>query len=261
MPVDELGRRAARDLRAAVAGLDENAALVSVTSPGRKHSMGTRLVVVCVAAALLVVAAATLRAQLSPGSTVSPAGDLAGAIVGQGLSVPLEFTVPEGWDATTNGAFLQLSPVDGSDRLITVTPAGRTFDPPTYTSPPSYATLSKPADYVLWTLTHPALEVRNRFGGYGEGYDTSQMDLLLTGSNAASSPDSARVFVPLVPLPGVPDRITISDDDETFRWIVVSTRDGIVLVAAQSATPRDTALWDGINELVQSLKIVPPSRD
>jgi hypothetical protein len=253
MPVDELGRRAARDLRAAAAGLDENAALATVTdrSRNRNHRTVARVVVVCAVAALVFLAAAAVRAQLEPGSTVSPAGQVAGAIVGRGLSVPARLTVPSGWVATRDGAYVRLVPADGSDRSITVTPADRAFDPP------DYARLTTPADFTMWSKAHPALTVTNAAGGpWGGHWVSTQMDLALNDSAAAQHPyPSSTHVVPLVPLPGDGTRIAISDDDQTFRWAIVTTRDGDLLIAARSATPRDRFLWDGFNALAASLRL------
>jgi hypothetical protein len=250
MPVDDLGRRAANELRAAAALSDEIAALQAVTGTGRPRWSGPRLIVVCVIAALLVVSAAVVRVQLNPGASVSPAGQLAGTVVGEGLSVPVRFTVPADWTSPTDGAYVQLLPADGSDRSMTVTPATLAFDPPGYT------TTSRPTDWILWTLSHPGLEVRGRFGDYGDGWEGSYMTLLLSGT--ATSPQiTDRQVVPLVPLPGDAGSITISDDDQTFYWAVVTTREGRTLVAGRSSIPNDTELWDAFFAALKSIQAVP----
>ena len=251
MSVDDLGRRATDELRAAAARSDEIAAMEAVLGSRPTRWSGARLVAVCAVAALLVAGAAVVRAQLNPSASVSPAGQLVGTVVGQGMSLPVGLTVPADWVASTNSGYVRLVPADGSDRSITITPADKAFDPP------SYARLVTPADFNEWTGLHPALEVSYRFAGpWGEGYESTQMELTLSEPPAQQSPRVAPPGVlPLVPLPGEGAAITISEDDQTFRWTIVNTGDGVLLVAARSSTPRDRFLWDGVSSAFASLEV------
>jgi len=252
MSVDELGRRATDELRAAAAQSDEIAAMQAVLGRRPTRWSGARLVAVCAAAALIVAGAAVVRAQLNPSASVFPAGQLAGAVVGERMSLPVRITVPTRWTAATNQAYVKLLPTDGSDRSITVTPADQAFDPP------SYARLTTPVDFVLWTLSHPGLEASNRVGGaWGDGYVSTQMDLTLSDPPAQHLRVAPPGTLPLVPLPPEGGAITISEHDQTFRWAIVTTHDGDLLVAARSSAPRDRFLWDGFNTLVTSLRVVP----
>ncbi|MDH4158689.1 MAG: hypothetical protein OEV62_00345 [Actinomycetota bacterium] len=252
MSVDELGRRATDELRAAAARSDEIVALEAVLGSRPTRWTGARLVAVCAAAALVVAGAAVVRAQLNPSASLSPAGQLAGAVVGERMSLPVRLTVPVQWTAATNQAYVTLLPTDGSDRSITVTPADKAFDPPLY------ATLTRPADFMVWTLSHPALEASNRTGGaWGDGYVSAQMDLTLSDPPAQHLRVAPPGTLPLVPLSPEGAAITISENDQTFRWAIVTTHDGDLLVAARSSAPRDTFLWDGFNTLVTSLRVVP----
>ena len=171
-------------------------------------------------------------------------------IVGGRLSVPVELTVPSGWVVTRDAQAVVLRPLDGSSSSITLV-----GQPVMVYEPPDYRLKPLRDDLVVWTTTHPDLEVSDQFGldGPGFAWTGTEMELALS----AGSSD-----VPLVPVPGRPYPLTpldITKADRTFLWDVIYLTDSPpLLVASQSPIPDDAVLKSARNELLQSLQVTSP---
>ena len=98
-------------------------------------------------------------------------------VVGARLSVPVELTVPEGWVVTRDAQAVELRPLDGSDRSITLV-----GQPVMVYQPPDYQLKPLRDDLVVWTTTHPDLEVSDQFGldGPDFAWTGTEMELALS---------------------------------------------------------------------------------
>jgi hypothetical protein len=244
MSIDTLGARAAQDLFDATADLDVERALGSVQHrfSGRRRTF-TLLVAAC-AVLLLIAGWLGARTVLQDRESAPPLDDNPAQVVGSGLSVPAQLSVPDGWTAVRDASTVELRPSDGSDSSITLV-----GQPVKVYQPPRYRLAPLAEDLMVWTTKHPDLEVSDRFGldGPGFAWTGTQMTLAV----APSSTD-----VPLIPLPGQDTPLSISQEDGLFLWDAIYLTDAPPLViASRSSTPDDPTLKEARASLLQSLQV------
>lgn len=251
MSLDTLGLLAAQDLRAAASEVEVERSLQrSLTGRRRGRAVGAAMLVVAVVAAVVVGWLATH--DLFRGEESAPPLDSGPAVtVGDRLSVPVALTVPEGWDVRRDDRAVELRPLDRSDRSITLV-----GQPVMVFEPPDYQLRPLREDLVVWTTTHPDLDVSDQFGLDGPGFAWTGTEMTLS-----LKPDATEI--PLVPKPAT-DRdlstLSVKGADKTFLWDVIYLTDSPpLLVASRSSTPDDPVLKAGRDELLQSLVITTPA--
>lgn len=251
MSLDTLGLLAAQDLHAAASEVDVERSLQrSLTGRPRGRAVGAAILVVAVVAAVVVGWLATH--DLFGGEQSAPPLDRAPAqVVGGRLSVDVELQVPEGWKVIRDAQAVVLRSSDESGSSMTLI-----GQPVMVYQPPDYRLKPLREDLVVWTTTHPDLEVSDRFGLDGP-------DFAWTGTEMELGLSAGSADVPLVPVPGRPyplTRLEITRADRTFLWDVISLPDSPpLLVASQSPIPDDAGLKSARNELLQSLVITTPA--
>lgn len=249
MSLDTVARRATAALHSAASDLDVDRALaLSVHNHRRSRFAGPLLVA---ATLLLVLAAGWLGSRLVTDEQSAPPLDSAPRdVVGDRLSVPVELSVPEGWVVTRDAQAVVLNPQGGSDRSITMV-----GQPVMVYEPPDYRLKPLRDDLVVWTTTHPDLEVSDQFGLDGP-------DFAWTGTEMELALPAGAPSVPLVPVPGRPyplTRLDITQADRTFLWDVIYLTDSPpLLVASRSSIADDPHLKAARNALLQSLQVNPP---
>jgi hypothetical protein len=199
---------------------------------------------------VLLLAVGWVGSQLvTDEQSAPPLGPAPSETVGARLSVPVEVSVPEGWVVARDAQAVVLNPQDGSERsIILLGQPVVVYQPPTYEAKPLRD------DLVVWTTTHPDLEVSDQFGLDGPDFAWTGTEMELSLRKGASD-------VPLVPIPGRPYPMTsldITDQDKTFLWDVIYLTDSPpLLMASQSPRSDDADLKSARNELLQSLQVNP----
>ena len=248
MSIDTLGLQAAEVLRDATADVDVERSLNLALTPRAVTRRWTTVLVV--AAVVTVLVLGWVGSRLVTDEQSAPPLDLAPReVVGDGLSVPVRLTVPEGWVVKRDARAVVLSPLDGSSSSMTLL-----GQPVMVYQPPDFRLRPLREDLVVWTTTHPDLQVRDQFGLDGPGFAWSGTEMELALADGASN-------VPLVPVPGRPSLapLEITTSDRTFLWDVIYLTDSPpLLVASQSPIADDAALKSARDELLQSLQASPP---
>lgn len=250
MSLDTLGLLAAQDLHAAASEVDVERSLQRALA-GRRRGRAVSATILVVAVVAVVVVGWLASHNLFGGEqSVPPLDSGPAVVVGAQLSVPVALTVPEGWEVRRDDRAVELRPLDRSDRSITLV-----GQPVMVFEPPGYQLRPLREDLVVWTTTHPDLEVSDQFGLDGPGFAWTGTELTLS-----LKPDMSKV--PLVPKPAT-DRdlstLSVKAADKTFLWDVIYLTDSPPLVvASRSSTPDDPVLKAGRDELLQSLQTSPP---
>lgn len=242
MSLDTVARSAAAGLRSAAAGCDELAALESVNQRvAETRTTHRRLSWVAAVAVVALVAIAGWH-LLPVNAESTPVSPSPGPTHGLGLSLAMTFQAPPGWHATTDGPYVRLVPDDGSERALSVVPAGQVFDPP------SFRTVMPALDPRLWIVLHPDLDTRRVDTPYGPGWESAIYQVTMANGHSGT--------VPLVPLRGGPDRrLAVSPDDQTFWWGLLAVPGGTMIAAAESSVADDTETRDALYEVLRSIKI------
>jgi hypothetical protein len=249
MSLDTVARQATIALQSAVSDADVDRALTQTVEHRRQNRLAEPLLVAAVLVLLLAVG--WVGSQLVTDEQSAPPLDPAPSeIVGARLSVPVEVTVPDGWSVQRDAQAVVLIPQDASDMSITMV-----GQPVVVYQPPVYQLKPLRDDLVVWTTTHPDLEVNDQFGLDGPGFAWTGTEMELGLRKGASD-------IPLVPIPGRPYPMTpldITEQDKTFLWDVIYLTDSPpLLVASRSSIPNDADLKSARNELLQSLQVNPP---
>ena len=242
MSIDTIGRSAAVHLRAAAAECDESAALDRLTRHMHTPAAPARRAWVPVAAiAAALVAALVIGTQIfATTSTPQPLRPPSKVRLGLGMALPMAFTAPDGWHAAYDSRYVRLESDDGSDRSITIVPAGRVFDPRTL------RIVQPEEEPSVWIQLHPGVKMSAGDTPYGPGWNSSLSRLNL------AKPDEA---VPLMPLPGgAEQQIALAPADKTFYWVLIGLKGGTVIAAAQSTEADDQQTYDALYSTLRSIQ-------
>lgn len=246
MSIDTLGQRSAEDLRTAASEIDVERSLRDAVGRERPAWRWTTVLVAATVVLVLVVVWAG-SSVMTDEQSAPPLDSAPAEIVGRGVSVDIQATVPEGWEVVRDAQTVELRPLDGSDSAITMV-----GQPVKVYEPPDYRLKPLREDLVVWTTTHPDLEVTYKWGldGPNFAWHGTEMRLGLKRGNET----------PLVPLPSGTTPLAISDADQTFLWDVIYLSDSPpLLVASRSPSADDPVLKAARDELLQSLTITTPS--
>jgi hypothetical protein len=248
MSIDTLGTQAAERLRLAASECDAEHALADALARNRHDRVRSATLLVA-AVAVAVIVGWLAAHELFGGERSAPPLDSAPApVVGERLSVPVSFPVPEGWEATRDAQTVELRPQNGSDRSITlVGQPVMVFEPPDYDLKPLRD------DLIVWVETRNDLKVTDQFGLDGP-------DFAWAGTETQLSLKPGIDEAPLIPLPGGPDPLVITDAHRTFHWDVIYLTDSPPLViASRSADADDDVLETARDALLESLQVPPPN--
>jgi hypothetical protein len=253
MSLDTVARRASTTLRSAVSDADIDRALHHALDRSDDNRRWIRLAGPLLVAAVLVLLLAVGWAGsqlLTTEQSAPPLQPAPSETVGARLSVPVEASVPDGWNVQRDARAVELGPMDGSDRSIILL-----GQPVVVYQSPDYQLKPLREDLVVWTTTHPDLEVSDQFGLDGPDFAWTGTEMELALRRGTSD-------VPLVPIPGRPYPMTplsITEQDRTFLWDVIYLTDSPpLLMASRSSIPNDAELKSARNELLQSLQVNPP---
>jgi hypothetical protein len=248
MSIDTLGRQASQELTARTADLDIDEALRgTLDQPRRQRRLGPALVVA--AAVLVLLVGWSLSDHLLRTADSAPPADDSPSLesVGSQLGAPMSALAPSGWNVIHDGSYVEMTATDGSQARIVMVVPHTVYDPR------SFQPTRLKDDPVVWMTLYPGLKSSARIGINATDYAWTGTQIDLSLSDKASTEP-----VPLVRLTGGSgaEQLSISADDEMFRWNVVYFEDSDPLaIAATSARADDPNLTRSIDELLASIQI------
>ena len=263
MSIDRLAHQAVIEMRSNVSTLDADRALDQALDQSLAGDRGSRLTrpALVLAGALVVAVSGWLissAAHVQSSPPIAPANQPDGSTtIGEGLRGPVTLQSPVGWTVTHDEQYVELTPEDGSAARLVVAVPDRTYDPPTYAPAPIEQ------DLLIWTLGHPDIQHASRYGVNQHGWTKADVALPWQGQAMDLSLRAralARGSVPLIPLPRASgdEPLTITSQDQTFRWAVIYLQGSDpIICAAISSTPRDAETIAAFGDLVQSIRAAP----